>query len=358
MAAGVAVGLAAPAHSLGAEPPGGPIRLHMNENAYGPSARVAAAVRDSLSLVSHYPDAADDLIDAIACLHAVRPEQVVVGCGSTEILRMAASAFLGRGRKLVLASPTFDPIAGFARSAGAEVATVPLDRQYAHDLDGMLGRVEAGGGLVYICNPNNPTGSLTPRGDLEAFIRRLPPATRVVIDEAYHHYAATSSAYASFIDRSVDDSRVIVTRTLSTVHGLAGLRLGYAIAAAEVARQLASSRLPMAVNVPALHAGAAALGDSDHVNLSVRRNANDRQEFYNQANARMLRAIDSHANFVLLNTGGPAEEAIDHLKKHHILVGPPLPSMAKYIRVSLGTPAAMLEFWRVWDLMPHRGTHM
>src|SRR5439155_10442888 len=143
---------------------------------------------------------------------------------SIELLRMAAAIFLGPRKKLILALPSFGPIADFARSAGADVAMVPLTTQYAHDLDAMLAHVDASVGLVYICNPNNPTGSLTPRRDLETFIRRHPSATRVLVDEAYHHYAGTSWAYASFIDRPVDDGRVIVTRTLSNVYGLAGLR--------------------------------------------------------------------------------------------------------------------------------------
>jgi histidinol-phosphate aminotransferase len=345
---------AATTQSLHAKRHGGPIRLNMNENAYGPSERAKVAIRDSLGLLNRYPDSADALVGRIASLHAVKPEQVVVGRGSIEILRMAAATFLGPRKKLIVASPTFDPIADFARSAGADVAMVPLSKQYAHDLDAMLTRVDASTGLVYICNPNNPTGSITPRKDLESFIRKLPAATRVLIDEAYHHYAGTSSAYASFIDRPVDDSRVIVTRTLSTIYGLAGLRLGYAIAASEPGQRLSSIRLPMDVSVLASRGGATALDDNEHVSLSAQRNANDRQEFYNQANARMLRVIDSHANFVMLNTGGSAEAAIDHLKKNSILVAPTIPSMAKYIRVSLGKPHEMLEFWRVWDLMPHR----
>src|SRR5437879_11317440 len=123
----------------------------------------------------------------------------------------------------------------------------------------MLAQADASTGLVYLCNPNNPTGSLTPRQDLEIFIRKLPPTTRVLIDEAYHHYAGASSAYASFIDRPVDDHRVVVTRTLSKVYGLAGLRVGYAIAAVEGARELTSHRVPMYVSVLAFRAGAAAL---------------------------------------------------------------------------------------------------
>src|SRR5712664_124444 len=162
---------------------GGPIRLDLNENAYGPSERAKAAMRDSRDLVDRVPDAGQALARAIAALHRVGSEQVVPGRGSVGVMRMAAAAFLGRGKKLVLASPTFDPIAEYARSAGGEVEAVPLDKQYAHDLDAMLAHVDAAGGLVYICNPNNPTGTLTPRHDLETFIRKLPSTARVLIDE-------------------------------------------------------------------------------------------------------------------------------------------------------------------------------
>jgi histidinol-phosphate aminotransferase len=349
---------ATPRWSSGHHRHDGPIRLNMNENAYGPSPRAAAAMRDSLGLVNRYPDSVAVLVAEIAALHGVTPEHVVLGCGSTGILRMAAATCLRPRTKLVLARPTFDLLADYAARAGAAVATVPLEGHYAHDLDAMLAQADASASLVYICNPNNPTGSLTPRNDLEAFIRKLPATSRVLIDEAYHHYAGASPAYASFVDRPVDDRRVIVTRTLSKVYGLAGLRVGYAIAAPEVARELASCRVPMEINVFALQAGVAALTDHDHVRLSVRRNANDRQEFENQAGARMLRVIDSHANFVMLKTGRPARVAIDHLKAHSILVAPPIPGMDHYIRVSLGTPDEMLEFWRVWDLLPSHGTHM
>ena len=168
------------------------------------------------------------LVEQIARVHNVRPEQVLLGCGSTEILRAATCAFLGSGRQLIQASPTFEAIEHYARAAGSEVISVRLTSAFAHDLEGMLARASASTTLVYICNPNNPTASLTPRKDLENFIRRLPASTFVVIDEAYHHYAGTSE-YASFINRPFDDERVIVARTFSKVYGLAGLRLGYAV---------------------------------------------------------------------------------------------------------------------------------
>ncbi len=332
----------------------GPIRLNRNESAYGPSKAAIAAMKESLSLANRYPDSVDSLIERISGMHAVRPEQVVLGCGSSELLRMAAAVFLGRGKKLVLPAPTFDLIARFARSTGADVVPVPLTSRYAHDLSAMLDRVDEATGLVYVCNPNNPTGSLTPRNDLEAFLSRVPSTVHVLIDEAYHHYVGGTSSYTSFIDRPVGDGRVMVTRTLSKIYGLAGLRVGYAIAPPELARQLTSERLQFGVNVVAARAAVTALGDAEYVRLTAQRNANDRQEFYNQANGRMLRVIDSHTNFVMLDVGRPAEELIEHFKKNSILVAPRIPAMETHIRVSLGRPAEMKEFWRVWALLPAR----
>jgi len=134
------------------------------------------------------------------------------------------------------------------------------------------------------------------REDIGAFVRSLPPTTSVLIDEAYHHYVSQSADYASFIDRPLDDNRVIVTRSFSKIYGLAGLRVGYAVASPQAARRLASYQLPDEVNVVATSAAVAALDDTEHVLASARRNADERQEFFNQANARMVRAIDSHTN--------------------------------------------------------------
>jgi histidinol-phosphate aminotransferase len=282
-------------------------------------------------------------------------DQVVLGCGSTEIMRMAADAFTGRGKKLVTGLPTFELIAAYAQRSGAEVVAVPLRRDYSHDLDGMLARIDDTTGLVYICNPNNPTGTITRRRQLEEFLRKLPATTHVLIDEAYHDYVGESSEHTSFIDQPADHRRIIVTRTLSTVHGLAGLRIGYAIAGRETAHELASHRLSDGVNVLAARAAAAALEDAEHLRTSVSRNMDDRQEFLNQANARMLRSIDSLTNFVMLHTGGPALPVVEHLEKHNILVAGHIAGFDAHIRVSLGTSSEMREFWRAWDRMPgHR----
>ncbi|PYR31423.1 MAG: hypothetical protein DMF92_05460 [Acidobacteria bacterium] len=339
---------------------GGPIRLDRNENAYGPSSNVIATMQEAARTMAYrYPDVESEALrNTIAGFHGVSSDHVVLGCGSGEILRMAADAFLGFRKKLIVARPTLELMGDCAQRAGAEVVALPLTHDYSHDLSAMLARSDSATGLVYICNPNNPTGTLTRRRDLEAFVRQLPETTFVLIDEAYHHYVRESSDYASFVDRPIDDSRVIVTRSFSKIYGLAGMRVGYGVAAPQTARLLASCRLPEDVNVIAAKAAVAALDDPEHMRLSFARNVDDRQEFFNQSHARMLKPIDSQTNFVMMDTGRPAVEIIEHFKKNRVLVSRPIPGFDKHIRVSLGSHADMREFWRVWDLMPARHMSM
>ncbi len=333
-----------------------PLLLYRNENPYGPSEKVLAVMREACSCGNRYPrnEEYDSLLNKIAAMHGVKPEQIVLGCGSSEILRLSATTFLGPQKKLVEAAPTFPLLGKLAQAAGAEVIDVPLNTKFEHDLDGMLARADTSAGLVYVCNPNNPTGTITPRKDIEAFIRKLPAKSTVLIDEAYHHFAGDTPDYVSFLDRPIDDNRVIVARTFSKIYGLAGMRVGYAVAPPDVARRLSADRMQFAVSVISARAASAALDDSDYVRMGVKRNAADRREFMSQANARKLRPIDSHTNFLMLDPGRPPQEVVDHLKKNNILIGPIYPAMDKYIRVSLGTPSEMQIFWSAWDLMPAR----
>jgi histidinol-phosphate aminotransferase len=335
-------------------PDNGLVRLNNNENAYGPSKKVANAIQSSLGGVNRYPLMEESsLSERIADQHGVKAEQILLGCGSTDILRMAAFAFLGNGKQLIQAAPTFEAIEKYARAASSEVISVPLTPRFSYDLGGMQTRVAASTALLYICNPNNPTASLTPRSDLETFIGKLPASTFVVIDEAYHHYVGQSGMYASFIDRPLDNERVIVTRTFSNVYGLAGLRLGYAISSPNTIQRMRQLASQHNVNTVVSQAASAALDDTDGVNDFVRRNTDDRQEFFNQAMARALKPIDSHANFVMMNTFHPAQEVIQHFRKNNILIGRSFPSMNTYIRISLGRPEEMQRFWQAWDMLPY-----
>jgi histidinol-phosphate aminotransferase len=332
----------------------GLVHLDNNENAYGPPEKILDAIQFSIGCVNRYPLMEDNpLTERLADQHAVKSEQILLGCGSTDILRMAAFAFLGSGKQLIQASPTLEAIENYARAASSEVISVRLTPRFSHDLDGMQARVSASTTLVYICNPNNPTASLTPRKELESFIGKLPASTFVLIDEAYHEYAGQSGMYASFIDHPLDDERVIVTRTFSKVYGLAGLRLGYAVASPSAIQKMRQFASQDNINTVVVQAALAALRDIDGMNDSVRRNMDDRQEFFNQAMARALKPIDSHANFVMMNTFHPAEELIQHFRKDNILIGRSFPPMNTYVRISLGRPEEMQRFWQTWDTLPY-----
>src|SRR5713226_9709356 len=209
-----------------------PVLLYRNENPYGSSEKVLAVLRESAASGNRYPRTEyDTLLDKLAALHNVKREQIVLRCGSGELLCMAAMAFLKPGKKLVEAAPTFPALGKLAQTAGIEVADVPLNNRYEHDLPAMRDRVSPSTGLVYIDNPN---GTITPRQDIEAFIAKLPAGVTVLIDEAYHHFVSPGADYESFLDRPIGDPRIIVAHTFSKIFGLAGMRIGYAVATPEV----------------------------------------------------------------------------------------------------------------------------
>jgi histidinol-phosphate aminotransferase len=218
----------------------------------------------------------------------------------------------------------------------------------------MVARTNARTGILYICNPNNPTGTLTPKSEIETYLIKARAGALVVIDEAYHDYVAPSGAYASWAERAAADPRLIVTRTFSKVYGLAGLRVGYAISSEETAERLAARRLPGGINLVAARVALRALSDTAHVKKMTMLNTNDRQEFFNQANARMLRCLDSETNFVLLRTFSGGKETAEVLRAKGVLVKAGYSGFEKHIRVSLGMPEDMRAFWSAWDAsMPH-----
>ncbi len=227
-----------------------------------------------------------------------------------------------------------------------------LNDRFQHDLDAMLAHAASGAGLVYICNPNNPTSTATPRKDLESFISRLPASCYVLIDEAYHHYAIESGTYMSFLDRPLNDSRVIVSRTFSHAYGLAGLRVGYGIASVEAAKRMRAFSTQQSVNMVAARAAIAALEDKAGLAAAVKRNSDSRQEFRNLARTRSLKPVDSQTNFVMMDTYNPSNMIIHHFRQNNILIAPVSLTLDTSIRVSLGRPEEMEAFWRAWDTLP------
>ena len=337
------------------EPPrarvaGGPILLNSNENAYGPSAKVMAEAQRALGLAMRYPDRQyEGLRERIAALHQVKPEQVFLGNGSTEILKMAADAFVDDKHKLVTSMLTFEAISFYASNLpGVQVAYVGPAEDHSLGLKAYLAPARQNAGLVYVCNPNNPTGTLTPRAEIEEFLRALPPKTYVLIDEAYHHYAVGAPGYESFLDKPVDDPRVIVARTFSKVYGMAGLRLGYGIVPEGAVRVFRQQRLQDNVNMVSALCGVVALDDQAAVRVAVKRNAAERAEFQRQAARRKIALMPSCANFFMMDAKQPIPQVIEHFKRNNILVGRDF-HYGNWLRVSLGLPQEMTAFWRAWD---------
>src|SRR6266704_5620246 len=205
------------------------VRLSPNEKPNGPSLKALQAMTDSFGLSCRYPDEHNNLlIEKLAKLNGVNHDQILLGDGSSEILKLCAETFTGRDRgTLVAADPTFEAIMQQASTNGAEVVKIPLTSTFAHDVPKMLSAAKAG--LIYVCNPNNPTASITPKDELRDFIAKAPPETMLLVDEAYFHFA-DSPNYESVIPLVKDHPNLIVARTFSKIYGMAGLRCGYCVA--------------------------------------------------------------------------------------------------------------------------------
>jgi len=328
------------------------IRLDLNENPYGCANSVLEAIKTAAPEANRYPRMEDALLRERLCrLHSVKPSQIVLGSGSVEVLQSAVSALLTPRNNVVVPYPTYDAVASQAKLLGAEVREVRLAPSWSHDLNAMRARVDEQTRLVYICNPNSPTSSITPRKEIDAFLASLPGNVSVLIDEAYYHYVNPSGFYSSYIEEPSRNRRVIVVRTFSSLYGLAGMRVGYAVASPEVASLIQARLTPHGVGSLAARAALAALDDDAWVQTCVRKNADERQEFLNQANARMLKSIDPNGNFAMLNVMSPAEGVIEHYAKNGVFLAPKFPPLDKYVRVSFGTPEEMKRFWHVWDDM-------
>lgn len=330
---------AVPKLALAKTPTLAQVRLSANENPYGPSPAAMRAMTDALRTAPRYPDELNDELAAdIARLHGVNENQVLLGDGSSDILRLAAAAFSGPGKKLITADPTFESIGMHAEKYGAEVVKVPLTATFAHDLPKMTG-----GALVYICNPNNPTATITPKAALRSYIEALPSSTTVVVDEAYFHYA-TSPDYETVIPLVATHPNLIVARTFSKVYAMAGIRAGYAIAQAGTIEKLRGQQQWDTMNVVALAGAKASLADADHVALARKRNSETKAWLANELQKNHYELLPSEANFVMFDVRRNVKPLIAQMRGEGVHVGRLFPAMPHYMRVTIGTPDEMERF--------------
>ncbi len=319
------------------------VRLSSNENPYGPSPAALKAMTDGFSLAWRYPDEyADMLADELGRQHGVPSDQVLLGDGSGEILKLCAAAFTSREKKLVIANPTFEAIARHAGVATAEVVKIDLTSDYSHDLRKMLASA-GGAGLVYICNPNNPTASLTPRKEMSDFLAKVSPTTIVLVDEAYHHYVE-STDYESVIPLVKQYPNLIVARTFSKIYGMAGLRCGYCVTQVANIRRLRTHQIFDSVNIMALLAALASLKDTEHIAHGRKLNTEVKKSVYAELDALGYRYIPSHANFMMIDLRREVRPLLDALRNRGVEVGRLFPALPNFMRVTIGTSAEMKQF--------------
>jgi histidinol-phosphate aminotransferase len=320
------------------------IGLDSNENPYGPSPRALAAMGRAQAVAARYQDAKEvELAEALARLHSVRPEQVVLGCGSGEVLKMADAAFLGPDRTVVAAEPTFEAVFDYAQVTRAQAVKVPLSAGHRHDLDRMAAACDASTGLVYVCNPNNPTGTIVSGDELLAFCAKVPPETAIVLDEAYHHFVE-DAAYRSGLELLGRHENLVVVRTFSKIYGLAGMRLGYAVASPARARALRAHGIWSNANAAVLEAALALLGEPGHVErIRLTMNAT-RRWLVEELHREGRRTIPSQANFVMIDVGTDVGTLGAAFLARGLRVGRRFPALPTFLRVSIGTDGEMRAF--------------
>ncbi len=319
------------------------VRLSANENPYGPSPKAFQAITDSFGLACRYPDEHNNvLIEKLAKLNGVNHDQILLGDGSSEILKLCAETFTGKTRGiLVAADPTFEPILQQAGLNGAEVAKVPLTASFAHDLPKMLAAAKRG--LIYVCNPNNPTASITPKNELADFIGKAPRETMILVDEAYFHYA-DSPDYESVIPLVKDHPNLIVSRTFSKIYGMAGLRCGYCVAQKETLEQLRAHQMWDSVNIMALAAASAGLDDPDQVPNGQRLISEAKAFTIGEIDKLGYKTIPSQANFIMFDCKRPVVPLIQALKQRNVQVGRLFPALPNYMRLTIGKKSEMETF--------------
>jgi histidinol-phosphate aminotransferase len=326
-------------------PPGvDEIRLSSNENPLGPGKAALDAIRGRFPEAGRYPfnssPADSDLVATIAAKHKIKPENVVLGAGSQEILKSAVRAFVSPTRALVTALPTFENPTTFAKRQKLPVTEVKVDSAMRLDVESMIAAGSAGGGLVFFNNPNNPTGTVHGArtvSDMVARIRKASPFTVILIDEAYHEYV-TDPSYQTAIPLSLSTPNVLVARTFSKAYGMAGMRIGYAIGTADTIKRVAALKMPYNVSVFGVAAAIAALGDPKHIENERRRNTEVRTFTVNALQALGVKSADSQGNFIFAETGKPATEFRDACAKLGVAVGRPFsPFENTHARISIGT---------------------
>ena len=315
----------------------GVIKMASNENPLGPSPKGINALKAYLTRLNFYPDGnCFYLKKDLSARLGLDPSQITFGNGADELITLAGTAYLDPGDEVVVADPSFSEYDFCARLMNAEVVKVPL-KQYRHDLNAMLEAVTEKTRIVFICNPNNPTGTVVFRQEMESFLEKVPSHVLVVMDEAYYEYV-THRDYPQSLDWVKQGFNMLTLRTFSKIYGLAGLRIGYGVGPEKVITDLNTVREPFNVNAAAQVAARAALLDEEYVREVQQVNEQGKRYLYGELERLGLFYVPTEANFIFVNTGVDSRDLFQSLLRQGVIVRTgDIFGHSRFIRLSIGT---------------------
>ncbi len=320
------------------------VKLASNENPLGPSPRAMRALAEEIPRLNLYPDGDSyELRHALARHLNVHPDQVTVGNGADGIIVQTCLAYLDDGDEVIVGKPSFPLYDIYTHVMRARLVPVPL-RDYRLDLEGMAAAITLRTRIIFVCNPNNPTGTIVTADEVNAFMARVPDHVLVVFDEAYYEFVDAGDFPDTLAYVRKGRQNVLVIRTFSKIYGLAGVRLGYGVAVPEVLAPMLKVKEPFAVNRLAQAAGIAALEDDSFVEGTLAATVNGRQFIYRAVQRLGLSCIPSHTNFVLVRVGPQASEVARRLLLRGIIVRPcDIYDLPDFLRITIGTPAQNVQ---------------
>jgi len=321
------------------------IKLASNENPFGCSPKAKEAIASLLDQVSIYPDGgAVQLTEAVAAHLGVGTDQIIFGAGSDEVILMIARAFLVPGDETIMAAPTFPQYKHNAEIEGAVIVEVPVDADGKHDLKAMLAKVNERTKIVWICNPNNPTGTMNTDAEIRAFLDAVPKHVLVVLDEAYAEYNV-SGQYPDSMKLLKDYENVISLRTFSKIYGLASLRIGYGVGRPNVIRSVNQVREPFNTTSFAQKAALAAIGDQAFIDSCREANTKGIRQLQAKFGELGLRSFEAHGNFVMVDVQRPGKPVFEALLRKGIIVRhDPSWGYPTMIRVTVGSEEQNSKF--------------
>lgn len=321
----------------------GSIKLASNENPLGPSPKAVDAVSKAIKNLHRYPDGGWHYLKEKLARHLnVKSENLIIGNGSNEIIELVVRTFLRQGQEAVMGNPSFAVYPLVVPAAGGRNVLVPL-KNLTHDLDAMFDAITENTKIVFIANPNNPTGTMNTKAELDRFYKKLPEHVILVLDEAYYEFV-TNKDFPNSLDYLKGGKNIVVLRTFSKIYGLAGLRIGYGIASERLVFYMNKVRQPFNVNSLAQVAAMAALDDDEHLKKSQKNNQDGIKYLFSELSAMGLECVPTQANFFLVKVGN-GKKAYDDLLKQGVIVRPMASyGLGEYIRVTVGLPEENKRF--------------